>query len=102
MSGEPVLPQPPGPAITAFPRVGVNRPTQSGADRVLRTVLCTITPLITGANERRFMQELMPDLKELFMASRCSIMLLETPGGTRAFDAGDLFFGAAIPEAAPR
>lgn len=29
-------------------------------------------------------------------------LLLETPGGTRAFDAGDLFFGAAIPEDAPR
>lgn len=29
-------------------------------------------------------------------------LLLETPGGIRAFDAGDLFFGAAIPEAAPR
>ncbi len=29
-------------------------------------------------------------------------LLLETPGGVRAFDAGDLFFGAAIPEAAPR
>lgn len=28
-------------------------------------------------------------------------LLLETPGGTRAFDAGDLFFGAAIPEDAP-
>jgi signal transduction histidine kinase len=100
MSGEPVLPQPPGPAITAFPRVGVNRPTQSGADRVLRTVLCTITPLITGANDRRFMQELMPDLKELFMASRCSIMLLETPG-----DIGSLLYLEAhsgLPETAVR
>ncbi|OYW68909.1 MAG: biotin--[acetyl-CoA-carboxylase] ligase [Bosea sp. 12-68-7] len=29
-------------------------------------------------------------------------LLLETAGGTRAFDAGDLFFGAAIPEDAPR
>lgn len=66
-------------AFTAFPRVGVHRPTQSGADRVLRTVLCTITPLITGAHDRRFLQDLMPDLCELFMASRCSVMLLEKP-----------------------
>ncbi len=29
-------------------------------------------------------------------------LLLETSAGTQAFDAGDLFFGAAIPEDAPR
>lgn len=67
-------------AITAFPRVGVQPPPQSGADRVLRTVLCTITPLITGAHDRRFLQELMSALSELFMASRCSVMLLEKTG----------------------
>jgi len=98
--GESVLPQPSGSAVTAFPRVGVNRPTQSGVDRVLRTVLCTITPLITGANDRRFLQELIPDLKELFMASRCSVMLLETPG-----DIGSLLYLEAhsgLPETAVR
>jgi signal transduction histidine kinase len=90
----------PGPAITAFPRVGVHRPTQSGTDRVLRTVLCTITPLITGAHDRRFLQDLMPDLCDLFMASRCSVMLLEKPG-----DVGSLLRLAAhagLPETAIR
>jgi signal transduction histidine kinase len=98
MSAE--LPLEMGPAITAFPRVGVNRPATSGADRVLRTVLCTITPLITGAHDRRFLQDLMPDLCELFMASRCSVMLLERPG-----DVGSLLrleAHSGLPETAVR
>jgi signal transduction histidine kinase len=50
------------------------------AERMLRTVLCSITPIITGASDTGFLDLLMPELTDLFDSARCSALLLDVPG----------------------
>jgi len=73
---------------TAYPRVGVQRresvPHEGTAERMLRTVLCSITPIITGASDTGFLDLLMPELTDLFDAARCSALLLEVPGNVES------------------
>ena len=53
---------------------------EGAAERMLRTVLCSITPIITGASDTGFLDLLMPELTDLFDSARCSALLLDVPG----------------------
>jgi signal transduction histidine kinase len=74
------------PRVVAFPRrvgndVGVDlddADAHSGAR--LKRALCIVTPLITSATDRSFLEPLLRELSSMFVAGRCSIQLLDVSG----------------------
>ena len=93
--------------ITDFPRVGQGDDNDVSADnsdpgRTLRTVLCSITPLLTSAQDLSFLNRLIFELCGLFRAQRGSIMLLEVPGEARSILELSAHLGLPTEAMAPR
>jgi signal transduction histidine kinase len=87
--------------VLAFPRVGERRVLQEAEEAsnwMLRRVLHSVTPMLSAAQDRSFMGPLVNELVSLFQGSRCSIMILETPGDLLSALRVAAHFG--LPEAA--
>jgi signal transduction histidine kinase len=52
----------------------------AGAGARLKRALCIVTPLITSATDRSFLDPLLRELSSMFVAGRGSVQLLDVPG----------------------